>query len=142
MKNILITLSVVLAACAVAFGVFYLANDNAAMRRAAREGDALAWLRAEFQLSDAQFDAIKKLHDDYGMVCAEHCTLITNARQRSAPAAELAGLEQACVEAMTTHFRRVAAMMSPAQGERYLATVLPRVAGYEHANAPTVQGNP
>jgi hypothetical protein len=141
MRNLLISLGVVVAVAAAAFGTAYAINGDRALHRAARDNDAMAWLRVEFQLNAAQFAAIKKLHDDYGVVCAEHCTMITKARQRSAPPAELARLEEICVEAMTSHFRRVAAEMSPAQGARYLATVLPRIPGYQHAGAPTVQAH-
>jgi hypothetical protein len=142
MKNLLLTLLVALVACAAAFGVFYVLNDEPAMRRAAREGDAMAWLRAEFRLNDTQFAAIKQLHDDYGVVCGEHCAAIVGARKRSAPAAEIAALEKTCVDAMTAHFRRVAALMPPGEGARYLDTVLPRVAGYEHTGAPNVRVTP
>ena len=85
MRNLLITAGVVMAACALAFGVFFALNDDAALRRAARENDAMAWLRAEFRLDEAQFAAIKKLHDDYGVVCGEHCAAIMDARERKAP---------------------------------------------------------
>jgi hypothetical protein len=140
MRNILVTLGIALAACAAAFGVFYALNDDPALRRAAREGDAMAWLRTEFRLNDEQFAAIKKLHEDYGAVCAGHCRAIMDARKRSAPPAEIAALEKTCVDAMTAHFRRVAGCMPPAEGERYLATVLPRVADYDHNAAPNLQG--
>jgi hypothetical protein len=139
MKNFLLTLGLAVAACAVAFGVFYALNDNPALRHAARDNDAMAWLQAEFRLDEARMSAIRKLHEDYGAVCTEHCARITNARRASAPAAELARLEQACVDAMTAHFRQVAALMPPAEGERYLHTVLPRVSHYPHAGAPSVQ---
>ncbi len=142
MKNLLLTLGLVLAACALSFGVFYALNDEPALRRAAREGDALAWLRAEFHLNDAQFAAIKKLHADYSVVCAEHCAAIMAAQQRPAPPAEIAVLEARCMESMEDHFRRVAALMPADEGKRYLATVLPRVADYDHALAPTVQVHP
>jgi hypothetical protein len=142
MKNLLISVGVALAACAAAFGVFFAINDDEAMHRAAREGDAMAWLKMEFHLDDAQFAAIKKLHDDYGVVCAQHCTLITNARQRSAPDAELARLEKLCIDSMTDHFRRVANLMPAVQGERYLGTVLPRIPGYQHVGPPSMQGTP
>jgi hypothetical protein len=142
MKNLLISLGVALAACAAAFGIFYALNDDEAMHRAAREGDAMAWLKMEFHLDDGQFAAIKKLHDDYGIVCAQHCTMITNARQRSAPQDELARLEKLCVDSMTDHFSRVAKLMPAAQGERYLATVLPLIPGYAHAGPPTMQATP
>lgn len=142
MKNFLITLGIVLGACAVAFGVFYFVSADRAMHAAAREGDALAWLRAEFRLNDAQFAAIQKLHDDYSVVCGRHCAAIMEARERNAAAAEVAALEKTCVDAMTAHFRQVAALMPAREGERYLATVLPRIAGYSHERAPNVRVTP
>ncbi len=142
MKNLLITLAVVLAACAAAYGVIYTLSGDRAMHAAAREGDAMAWLRAEFHLDNARFAAIKRLHDDYSVACGGHCAAIMAARDRRAPAAEIAALEKVCVDAMTAHFQRVAAVMSPAQGERYLATVLPRIAGYEHHGAPNLRMSP
>jgi hypothetical protein len=142
MKNFLITAAVALAACAAAFGAFYALSDVPAMHRAAREGDAMMWLRTEFRIDGAQFTAIKKLHDDYAAVCAGHCEAITSARKRNAPAAEMVLLEKTCVDAMTDHFQRVAKLMPTSEGERYLATVLPRIAGYEHAGAPNVRVSP
>lgn len=142
MKNFLITAGVAVAACALAFGVFFALNDDTALRAAARENDAMAWLRAEFHLDEAQFAAIKKLHDDYGAVCGEHCAAIMEAREQKAAAAEVARLEKICVDAMTGHFRRVAALMPTEQGKRYLATVLPRVSGYSHTGAPNVRAKP
>jgi len=141
-RNWLLTLVAMLAVSAAAYGAFYFASEDAAMHTAAREGDAMGWLRTEFHLDDARYAAIKRLHDDYGVVCAEHCAAITEARHRAASPAEIAALEKTCVDAMTAHFRRVAALMPPAEGERYLATVLPRVAGYEHHGAPNVQVKP
>ena len=139
MKNGLIMLLVVLAAGALSYGVFYTMNDAPAVRQAAREGDAMAWLRVEFHLTAAQFAAIKKLHDDYGLQCSEHCRAIMDARRRGASPTEQAALEKICVDAMTEHFRKVAALMSPGEGDRYLAIVLPRVGDYGHQGAPTVQ---
>ncbi|HVS51626.1 MAG TPA: hypothetical protein VHD62_04665 [Opitutaceae bacterium] len=139
MKNLLITLGVALAACAAAFGAFYALSDVPAMHRAAQDGDAMMWLRTEFHLDEAQFAAIKKLHEDYAVVCAGHCTEIAQAKKRNAPPAEMAALEKTCVDAMTEHFRRVAQLMPAGEGERYLAMVLPRIAGYAHTGAPNVR---
>jgi len=142
-RNLLLTLAVIATACAVSFGVFYAASGAPAeVRRAEREGDAMVWLRTEFHLDDAQFAAIKKLHDDYGTVCASHCAAIMAAEKRGAPRAEVAALEKTCVNAMTEHFQRVAALMPRGQGERYLAAVLPRIADYDHRGAPNVQVKP
>lgn len=140
MKNFLITLAVALALCGAAFGAFYAMNDRPALRQAVREGDAMAWLREEFHLNDAQFAAVKQLHADYNKVCGEHCAAIMAAKQRGAPAAEIATLEKTCVDAMTAHFRRVAALLPAGEGERYLAMVLPRVQDYDHTGAPNLQG--
>ena len=140
MRNRVATLLLALAAGLVAFGAFYFLGDDAALRRAAREGDALAWLRIEFHLSDAQFAAIKQLHMDYTVECSGHCAAIMAARERGAPAAEVSRLEDACVASIRVHFQRVAALMPGGEGERYLAQVLPRLSGYEHTGAPTVRG--
>lgn len=142
MRNFWITIGVVVAACAAAGGVFYVMNADRALQAAARQGDAMAWLRVEFRLDDGQFAAVKKLHDDYSVVCGEHCAAIMAAREQKAPGAEVARLEKVCVDAMTVHFRQVATLMPAGQGERYLATVLPRVAGYEHHGAPDVRAKP
>lgn len=142
MKNFWLTLLAVFVAGAVAFGAFYVMNDEPAVRHAAREHDAMAWLRAEFHLNDAQFAAIKQLHDAYGAECAQHCSAIMAAKKRSAPAADVAALEKICVDSMTEHFNRVAALMPPGEGARYLTIVLPRVSGYTHVGAPTVQVQP
>ncbi len=141
-KNLWITLGLALAAGAAAFGVGYGLTADRTLRAAARDGDAMAWLRVEFRLDDGQFAAIKKLHDDYSVACGEHCAAIMDARERKAPAAEVARLEKVCVDAMTGHFRRVATLMPAGQGERYLAIVLPRVAGYSHHGAPNVRVGP
>lgn len=142
MKNLLLTLVLALAAGAAAFGVFYVLSDNRAMHAAARDQDAMAWLRLEFRLNESQFAAIKQLHDDYSIACGRHCADIMAARERQAPAAEVAALEKICVDSMTGHFRAVAALMPPAEGQRYLATVLPRIAGYAHHGPPNVRVTP
>ena len=140
MRNLLFTLGLIVAGCALSFGVFYALNrDPTELRSALQEGDAMAWLRAEFQLNDAQFAAIKQLHEDYRVVCADHCSAIMAAEKRDAPKTEVAALEKTCVEAMTLHFRRVAALMPAGQGERYLTIVLPRIADFDHRGAPNVQ---
>lgn len=142
MRNFLVTCFVALGVCAAAFGIFYVLNGDRALHRAARDGDAMAWLRTEFRLSAEQFRAIEKLHESYGQECAVHCAAIMEAREKAAPPDRVAALEKTCVEAMTAHFRRVAALMPAGQGERYLATVLPRVSDYQHAAAPTVRATP
>lgn len=142
MRNVLITGVLALVVCAVAFGTGFVLGGDRALREAEREGDALAWLRAEFRLSDAEFAAIRRLHEDFSVECGRHCAAIIAARERRAPAGEVAELERTCVEAMRTHFRQVAALMPPAQGGRYLALVLPRVEGHPHHGAPNLRVGP
>jgi hypothetical protein len=143
MKNRIITALVVLGAAAAAFGAFYAANaEPAGVRTAARTGDSSAWLRSEFRLDDAQTEAIERLQAGFERVCAGHCAAIRAARRRGAPPSEISGLEEECVASMKEHFRQVAAIMPPGQGDRYLALVLPRIADYDHRGAPNLQGRP
>jgi hypothetical protein len=113
----------------------------------------MKWLRTEFHLSDAQFAAVAKLHEDYSMECADHCAAIGGARAELAadeksgqPATALAALQRkvaerelACRMAIGVHLRKVAALMPPGEGERYLKMLLPRVENYRHQGAPTVR---
>jgi hypothetical protein len=85
---------------------------------------------------------VKKLHDAFSVECGEHCAAILDARERTAPAAEIARLERVCVDAMTQHFKHVAALMPAEQGQRYLAIVQPRVADHDHASAPNLRVKP
>jgi hypothetical protein len=138
-RNLLLTVLLAAALAVLAFGVAYLASGDRALRVAARQGDALEWLRVEFALDAERFAAVRRLHEEFSIECSAHCAAIVAARERSAPAAEIVALEEHCVGAMTTHFRQVAARMEPAQGERYLALVLPRIRGHSHQGAPSVR---
>lgn len=151
MKNLWRTLAIlVLAAAATGFVCYRLSGDPA-LHAAIREGDAMAWLRADFHLDDRQFAAIKQMHDAYAPSCAEHCRLIqeamvtrdaiaaTHGSDAAAIAAAERTLEQlrtACETAIAAHVRKVAAVMSPEDGRRYLALVLPKIAEFDHQMAP------
>ena len=102
----------------------------------------MTWLRDEFQLTDAQYASIQTLHIDYHEQCMQHCAAILEAREKHEPAPVLTRLEAECEQSMARHFKQVAALMSPEQGTRYLATVLPRIKGYSHAQAPSLKGTP
>ena len=138
MKTLLLMVALAVAACAASFAVFYAIGDRPAVRRAASEGNTMEWLRAEFHLDDAQFEAIKKQHRDFSILCTEHCRAIMEARHAPGSEAELARLEAVCVDAMVVHFHKVAALMPAGDGERYLAVVLPRIQGYDHTQSPTI----
>jgi hypothetical protein len=143
MKNLLLTAVLILATCGLSYGIFYTASrDPKALREALAERDAMAWLKSDFKLTDAQFAAIKRLHDDYYVECSDHCAAILDAREQHAPAPEIARLEDICERSMTEHFKKVAALMSPEEGPHYLAVVLPKVANYDHHGAPSLQVSP
>jgi hypothetical protein len=118
-----------LSAAALAFGVTFLCLRPSV---AAASPDEIAWLRTEFHLTPAQLAAVKQLHADYHPVCMAHCAAITEARETSAPPAELARLEAVCRDATLAHLQRVAAVMPPAEGTRFLALVTPKVSGQPH----------
>jgi len=142
MRNLLLTLVALAALVAASATGFYLTQRDPVLREAAREDDAMAWLRTEFNLTPEQEAEIVALQDEYALVCTDHCALIVGARLRSAPADEQVQLEADCVAAMREHFRQVAERMSPGQGERYLAIVLPRIGDYPHLGAPNIEARP
>jgi uncharacterized membrane protein len=113
----------------------------------------MAWLRVDFHLDDRQFAAIKQLHDAYAPSCEEHCRLIQEAAQArdallaidGSDAAAVAAAERTlqqlrtnCETAISVHVRQVAGLMSPEDGRRYLALVLPRIAAFDHQMAPAL----
>jgi hypothetical protein len=151
MKNLLISVGLVLAVAAAAGVVAYRKGGDAAVERALAERDAMAWLKADFGLTEEQFAGIKALHDDYSVVCAEHCLEIQKASaaverlkaQAPVDASEVAAAERrleelraVCESAIAAHVRRCAAMMSAKAGERYLALVLPKIREFDHQAPP------
>jgi len=142
MKNLLLTIGLVLALCGLSYGAFYvLSREPAEVREAMSEGDAMLWLRAEFQLTDEQYAAIQRLHDDYFVECSVHCAMIVEAREQGDSAEEVARLEAICERSIEAHCRKVAAQMSAKEGERYLSIVLPKIANYDHHVAPSLHLN-
>ena len=102
------------------------------------EQPELAWLQQKFQLTDAQFTRVKKLHTDYLAHCAELCTRIaaTNELVRAQIStatnvtaeteqllASAAQLRVECQKRMLEECFAVSREMSPEQGKRYCAWV-------------------
>ncbi len=150
------TLAVLLLLATAMGFVCYRLGSAPLMQAAAQNGDAMAWLRADFHLTEAQFTEIRKLHDAYAPSCEEHCRLIREATKVRAaikatggadPAAVAAAertlqeLRITCETAITVHVQKVAALMSPADGRRYLDLVLPKIANFDHKAAPNLQLN-
>ena len=150
MKHLLATLGLLLAAAFATGVVCYRAGCDPALHAAAEKGDAMEWLRADFRLSDGQFDAIRRLHESYSGTCDEHCRRIQEARDmqkallaRGASPVEMRAadrkleeLRTVCETAIARHVRQVAALMPPEEGRRYLALVLPKIPGFDHRTTP------
>jgi hypothetical protein len=153
MNHLLRSIAVLVLVAAATGFVCYRLSADPVLHAAAAKGDAMAWLRTDFHLNDAQFGAIKRLHDAYAPSCAEHCRMIQEAtKARDAlkaadPAAvaaaehQLQELRTLCETAITRHVRQVAAEMSPADGARYLALVLPKISDFDHQAAPDLHLN-
>lgn len=151
MKYLWRTLGVLLLATLSAGFLCYQMSSAPALHAAVKKGDAMEWLRVDFHLTDGQFTEIQKLHEAYAPSCEAHCRMIqeaTAARDavktaRGSDPAAVAAAERAlqemratCETAIATHVRKVAAQMSPADGQRYLALVLPKIADFDHQMAP------
>lgn len=149
MRYLFATIALIVAAASTTWFVCYRMSAEPAVLQAVQKGDSLKWLRTDFNLNEAQFAAVKRLHDSYAIVCEDHCRAIQDAsRQRNALQAQtsdpatlaaaekkLAELRLVCETAIATHVREVATQMSPEQGSRYLALVLPKIRDFDHRGA-------
>lgn len=140
----------VLVAVALGCGafMFHFACDPQT-HAAVRDGDVMRWMRCEFHLTDAQYAEIVRLHEEQSARCAVHCAAVQTARagiEAALSAGDHEGIEAArkavgaaeavCMNSTEAHVRRVAAVMAPEEGRRYLEMVLPRVAGIDHEAPP------
>lgn len=141
MRRLSLFFALVVAVAATAYGLTYYYNASR------QPEDQWTWLRREFQLDGAQLARIKALHEAYQPVCADHCSRIM-AAQESLTALEQAGrkntaeylstlgewesVKRECNEATFRHLQAVAAVMSPAQGRRYLDMMVPRIVRADH----------
>lgn len=150
MKHLAATLAALALAATITAAIAYRSGDDKHAWAALAQTDAMEWLRAEFGLTDAQYATLKTLHDEYSVVCEEHCRAIQDAarllrglKQRQATGAEIAAAERdvqhlrlVCESAIASHVRRCAAEMSPEAGRRYLALVLPKIKDFDHTAPP------
>ena len=147
------TIGLLVVVAALVAGVSYHFGRDDSLNEALSKRDAMAWLRRDFRLDDAQFEAIRKLHESYSVVCERHCEAIQEAAMnrnvlKAAPTTEravlaaaerkLEDLRRVCESAIAAHVREVSAHMSPGQGRRYLALVLPKIAEFDHRAAPAL----
>jgi hypothetical protein len=154
MKYLLATIAIVLLLAVATAALTYRMAGNRDVKAAMAKGDAMEWLRVEFNLDATQYAKIKQLHEAYSTVCEEHCRAIQVANREwnqlradgSIEPAVLAAAEQKvqalrleCETAIAAHVRHCASLMSPADGARYLALVLPKIRDFDHRSAPDVQ---
>jgi hypothetical protein len=153
-KYLFSTLALVAVLAGAVGFVAYRASGDERVQEALSRQDAMEWLRTDFQLSDEQFAAIKRMHDAYSTVCEEHCREIqVAARARrdlesvaqpdpatlAAADRRVEQLRLVCESAIATHVRQCAAVMSPEAGRRYMALVLPKIKDFDHEAAPDLQ---
>jgi hypothetical protein len=118
-------------------GVYLLgtARPRALMQSAQPE---LAWLKHEFNLSDAEFARVSQLHAGYLPQCKVRCLRIDELNDKLSQALaeakdltpeieaflkERAHMRALCQTEMLRHFFEVSRTMPPEQGRRYLAWV-------------------
>lgn len=120
---------------------------------AAASGDVRAWFRAEFGLDEATIDAIQQSQERFRPECEIHCRDIRDARVAlmtlppDAPddvrktALDLLVKRTAfCQSERIAQAHRIAALMPPEAGRRYLSMVLPRIEVLDHSGAPDATG--
>lgn len=135
MKRAITILGFGLLAAVVAYCAVFYSSTASQRQLTTSSAPELSWLKTEFDLSDAEFDRISKLHVAYQPHCKEMCRRIDeqNATLRRLVAAsggmtpevhsalaEAARLRLECQTAMLTHFCDVSRIMPPEQGKRYL----------------------
>ncbi len=144
--------AVIIILCGAALGLLsgagiYFARTAPQRAMMCCEHPELAWLQKKFQLTDAQFARVEKLHTEYLAHCAELCGRIaaTNELIRAqistatnvTPETKmlLAGAAQLRVECQTRMLEECFAVsreMSPEQGKSYCAWVQEEVLAMPH----------
>ena len=156
MKRSVIILLLGLALGAIAYCGFYFAGTAAQREMLDSPVPELAWLKKEFNLSDAEFARVEQLHNGFRTECMELCrridtknselkALLANADSLTpeieAKLSEVGQLRTQCQQNMLRHFFAVSRSMPPQQGKRYLAwvqekTFLPEHQMHEAGAAP------
>ena len=154
MKSAILVLVAGVLLCAVAFCGFYYWGTASHRGLIHQQTPELAWLKKEFNLSDAEITRITKLHDAYQPHCAEMCRRIdehganlktlltgTNAMTPELEAAltESSKLRAECQRDMLQHFFEVSRTMPPAQGKRYLEWISERTFIRSHGGMSTAE---
>ena len=147
MKLAIAILAAGLLLCVASFCGFYLVGTAPHRELLRDRSPELAWLKREFQLSDAEIVRITKLHESYQPRCREMCRRIDEQSTKlksllaatnvvtpeiEAVLAESARLRAECQRNMLRHFFEVSQTMPPEQGRRYIAWISERTFGAAH----------
>ena len=154
-RSLIILIGVLAVGVAIFSGSYYLAQWLCA-RQMSNPADDLAWLRQEFQLSDAEMARVRQLHDGYLPKCGEMCAKIT-AKKREVDQAlagatnvttaveqqvmELSGLRAQCQLQMLRHFADVSQVMPSEQGRRYLLEMQRLTLGFHEQIEQSMSGS-
>jgi hypothetical protein len=153
MKKALSMLVLGLLAGVAGYGAFYFFGTASTRELLQDERPELAWLKREFNLSNAEYARITELHASYLPACRERCSRIAakDAELREllktntfTPAiekklAEAAELRAECQAAMLKHFYAVSQTMPQAQGRRYLNWVQEKTFLADHGMNQTAE---
>jgi hypothetical protein len=138
MKRAWLILVAGVASALLAYFAFYYAGTRTCRMIEQDQVPELAWLKAEFCLSDADFQRVCQEHEAYMAGCMERCRSIDEKNQHLKQLlsmtnavspeiekilAEAAQLRAQCQKEMLQHFYDVSRTMPPDQGKRYLAWV-------------------
>ena len=138
MKRGVLILVLGLVAAAAAYGCIYFICMASARSLQQSDKPELAWLKEEFNLSNADFKRVSELHAAYLPQCRAMCreidahnvklqALLSDATNMTpeitAALTESARLRSQCQTMMLRHFFQVNQTMPPEQGRRYLSWV-------------------
>jgi hypothetical protein len=135
---------------AAAYFCLYFAGTSSRREMLHSQTPELLWLKSEFNLSDAEFERISRLHHGYLPQCAEMCARVEakNAELKQLLAqtnvltaavetklSEASQLRLECQKNMLKHFYEVSRTMKPDQGQRYLGWVQEKTFLSDHGMA-------
>jgi hypothetical protein len=138
-----LVLIIVLAAASAHFGYYHLAQEKGDQR----ENTRLAWLSAELDLTPAQRVQVQALHEMWSPHLEQLRRDLESERQAAGSTGNTAAclaVEDECKACTVTFVRQMAALLSDAQRQKYLALVaacLPMAERNRAVNSPN-QGTP
>ena len=144
MRRVVLILSAGLLGAVLAFCVFYYCGTRNERHLMDSEQPELAWLKSEYNLSDAEFNRISALHSAYLKDCEQMCMRIAEKNRElkellahtngvtaevEKNLADAAQLRAQCQRNMLQHFIQVSKQMPAEQGQRYLVWVQEKTFG-------------